>query len=257
MSEFTATAVFKLGFAYLRGLAVDEKAAVEILRPLANSGHPPSQYYIGRCYDEGTGMARDLVRAYQWYRKAADNGVANAQYRLGMCYYEGRGVPYVHHGHAYQAFMSAAQQCHPHGLFMVGMCHYKGRGVPQSTPEAIDWITRAADRGLMVACFYLANILADQALEEAALTDVPLKKGLERKALAYYRHAADMGMKAAHQRLADWYAQNRGGLLQDDPQRQTHLDYVHDKDARHKRPHDDEAHGLALSKASLFNVGSL
>ena len=50
------------------------------------------QFYLGRCYANGQGVAKDESEAVKWYRKAAEQGDAAAQYNLGLMYYNGRGV---------------------------------------------------------------------------------------------------------------------------------------------------------------------
>ena len=62
--------------------------------PLAETAdHAYAQYFLGRMYAAGQGVAKDPETAAQWYRKAAELGVADAQYRLGNLYRAGDGVP--------------------------------------------------------------------------------------------------------------------------------------------------------------------
>ena len=51
-----------------------------------------AQYYLGRCYENGTGVTRDLVQAAQWYQKAARQGQRDAQFALAACYENGWGI---------------------------------------------------------------------------------------------------------------------------------------------------------------------
>ena len=38
----------------------------------AEQGNSESQYLLGRAYDEGTLVPRNLIEAISWYQKAAD-----------------------------------------------------------------------------------------------------------------------------------------------------------------------------------------
>jgi len=71
----------------------DYPKALALLKPLAERGNPQAQYRLGMLFDQGLGVAKNLVEASEWYRKAAVQGYALAQYNLGDMYYKGEGVP--------------------------------------------------------------------------------------------------------------------------------------------------------------------
>jgi uncharacterized protein len=47
---------------------------------------------LGRCYENGCGVAEDKAAAVEYYRRAADARVARALHNLGLCYENGLGV---------------------------------------------------------------------------------------------------------------------------------------------------------------------
>ena len=49
----------------------DFKTAHEILRPLAEAGHPHAQHWLGLAYSAGLGVEPDEAEAAKWYRLAA------------------------------------------------------------------------------------------------------------------------------------------------------------------------------------------
>ncbi|MDH3514281.1 MAG: sel1 repeat family protein, partial [Gammaproteobacteria bacterium] len=51
-----------------------------------------AQYAIGRLYEKGNGVERDLETAISWYQKAADRGHADSEYRLAVGYAYGMGI---------------------------------------------------------------------------------------------------------------------------------------------------------------------
>ncbi|MBQ3657133.1 MAG: sel1 repeat family protein [Bacteroidales bacterium] len=58
----------------------------------AEQGNKKAQYYLGRCYAKGRGVAEDDKAAFEWYQKSANQDYAKAQYRLGKCYMKGKVV---------------------------------------------------------------------------------------------------------------------------------------------------------------------
>ena len=49
-----------------RGMSPDPAEAAKWFRRAADQGHVSAQYALGLMYKEGTGLAKDLVRAYMW-----------------------------------------------------------------------------------------------------------------------------------------------------------------------------------------------
>jgi hypothetical protein len=67
--------------------------AAEIFLPLAISGDPRAQSFLGFMYANGQGVPQNYMVSAGWYRCAGDQGFANAQYQLGLMYDKGQGVP--------------------------------------------------------------------------------------------------------------------------------------------------------------------
>jgi uncharacterized protein len=68
-------------------------AAAAIFAPIAQSGNPEAQAYMGYLYAMGHGVPLDYTQAAIWYRRAAEQGNPAAQYELGLLYDKGQGVP--------------------------------------------------------------------------------------------------------------------------------------------------------------------
>ena len=71
----------------------DYAAALNLWRPLANSGNASAQYGLGLMYDQAQGVPQSYAEALKWYRLAAAQGNAFAQSNLGAMYVNGQGVP--------------------------------------------------------------------------------------------------------------------------------------------------------------------
>ena len=57
---------------------------LELLFEQANNGDAMSQYKLGRAYESGDGVEKNLATARMWYQKSADNGYKNAEVKLRL-----------------------------------------------------------------------------------------------------------------------------------------------------------------------------
>lgn len=104
-------------------LDADDLAGVDTLRQAADLGYAPAQLHLAGLYQEGDrGLATDPVEARKLTRRAADAGDA-------------RGM------HAY------------------GMYLFDGVGGPRNRSEALTWMLRAAERGLVDSQYNVARLL--------------------------------------------------------------------------------------------------
>ena len=53
---------------------VDFATALKELKPLAEDGHPFSQWHLGFMYEKGYGVLSDYVLSHMWYNIASVNG---------------------------------------------------------------------------------------------------------------------------------------------------------------------------------------
>ncbi|MBN7794999.1 caspase family protein [Parahaliea mediterranea] len=70
----------------------DYSTALRFWMPLAQSGDPAAQTYVGEIYEKGLGLQPDFQLAARWYGQAADQGFSRAQINLGHLYEKGLGV---------------------------------------------------------------------------------------------------------------------------------------------------------------------
>jgi hypothetical protein len=71
----------------------DYAGALQLLRPVADSGNVRAQALLGFMYQGGLGVLKDYIEAAKWYRRAADTGDAIAQFEIGFMHLNGQGVP--------------------------------------------------------------------------------------------------------------------------------------------------------------------
>ena len=107
----------------------------------AQNGQPECWYHLGKLYEEGTGVPKDISYAVQCYEKALSpanctSHRANAAKYLGALYYEGNGVT-----QDYQKAFSLLMECHnlnsdAFTRRLLGKCYYYGRGTYQDFQQA-------------------------------------------------------------------------------------------------------------------------
>lgn len=68
----------------------DKQAAMQSYRAAAEAGHSAAQFYLGRRYETGEGIARNDSLALEWYVKAATKGHSTAANNIGAMIFSGR-----------------------------------------------------------------------------------------------------------------------------------------------------------------------
>ncbi len=127
-----AEAQFNLGERFFNGTGVtkDYAEAVKWLRLAAEHDHSEAKEFLpiaelhlksqngdanaqcnlGRHYENGYGVIKDLNKALYWYRKSAEQNYAEAYYHLGRFYENGRGVVASDLVDAFKMYLKASNQ---------------------------------------------------------------------------------------------------------------------------------------------------
>jgi TPR repeat protein len=206
------------------------------LRDEARRGNPEAQHLLGRLYYWGTGVEKDYAQSLLWWSKAAASGYVPAETSLGLLYKNGYGTP-KNPAQAEKWLNKAANDFDVRAETVLAYMYYKGDDVKQDYkrafelyilagdrgyapaqlslgaiydkmldfPNAIKWLTKAADQG---------DAHAESILASHYVTGIGVEKD-EKKAAALYRKAAEQGNKAAQNSLAAMYREGKGGLKQD------------------------------------------
>ena len=74
LSSPVAAQDFAKGVTALTTGPVDFATALKELKPLAEDGHHPSQWFLGLMYNKGYGVLSDYVLSHMWYNIASVNG---------------------------------------------------------------------------------------------------------------------------------------------------------------------------------------
>lgn len=113
----------------------------------AEQGLPRAQYFIGRMYWEGVGIAKDHAAAASWYKKAAEQGYDSAQNNLANMYLEGDTVP-KDLKKAFELYQQAAEQGHVRAVASLATLYMNGTGIQQDHVSAYMWFLLCEKAGV-------------------------------------------------------------------------------------------------------------
>ena len=174
---------YRMGWFNYKGIIVSSSKveAVKWFRKAAEQGHDDAQNFLGVCYLNGEGVAKEDVtealkwfrkaakknnrfaqcnlgdyyygqggeknvdEALAWYRKSADNNYYYAQYMLGKDYYW--NFKHRDYSEALTWFLKAAEQGHDESQYYLGLCYRHELGVNRNFTEAVKWFRKAAEQG--------------------------------------------------------------------------------------------------------------
>ena len=141
-------AQYYLGKCYYlgRGIAENDAEAIKWFQKAANQEHAGAQYYLGECYYLGRGVAENDAEAVKWFQKAVEQGNADAQFQLGHCYLNGNGVLKDERKSA-ALYQKAANQGHAKAQYWLGDAYQFGRGIEKDFRKSIEWYKKSMDNG--------------------------------------------------------------------------------------------------------------
>jgi hypothetical protein len=139
---------FLMGYVYFEGAGMlqDRKMAIEMWRRAAEKDHVIAQYNLGTIYHQGISVPQDFSESYKWTKKSAERGFPLAEFCLGEHYKFGDGVA-QDYSEALNWFHKSAQHGYPDAQYQVGLFFSSGKGVTRNHNLSIQWFRRAAAQG--------------------------------------------------------------------------------------------------------------
>jgi localization factor PodJL len=130
-----------------KGVEAGEPGALAKLRAIAEAGHPPAQFYLGKLYETGDhGVKQNLAEARRWTERAAEGGDAAAMHNLALFDFRGEGGG-QDLASAARWFRAAAEQGIVDSQYNLGLLYQSGSGVPRDPAQAYTWFSIAAAGG--------------------------------------------------------------------------------------------------------------
>jgi TPR repeat protein len=176
-------------------------AGVHWIEDVAAAGNTVAQLMLGQIYEQGLGVAPDLLKAERWYRQVAFlTATPEARFRLGRMLLgepgfverDQRGVvkeiarPGMVEGERW--LVAAARQGHSGAQYLLGRAYLDGIELPMDPSAATSWLQAAASQSHPEALMTLAD-MAGSGL--GFFGKDPLR------AFVYYDIAAASGNRAA------------------------------------------------------------
>jgi len=124
------------------------------MKRAAEGGHTFAMYELGCCYHHGEGVFQNIHEAMSWYVKSAEKGNALANINLGYIYRNNLND----YKSAFACFQKAAEKELGAAFANLGFLYYDGLGVAQDIGQAIHWLTKAAEVGVVLAQVTLAEL---------------------------------------------------------------------------------------------------
>ena len=151
---------------------------------LASQGNIQAMYDVGKLYQRGRGVNKNMIKAAEWFQKAATAGHASGQANLGILYFEGRGVKQDYHK-ALRLLNAAAKQKVPSAYYQLANMFELGTGVRQDLHQSIYWYKRAKESGYYLAENKIKRLqkrLATGAVEKAPpATPTPTRANTQKR----------------------------------------------------------------------------
>lgn len=131
-------------------LGTSSPSLLRIMNVISDSGE--SEFQLGCLYEHGDGVRKSQKKALSYYQKAAKKGSAAGLYRCGL-----ELAAKGDHKGAYSCYQQAADVYYPEAHNALGMALLTGKGVKKDPATSARHFRRAAESGLAIAQFNLAN----------------------------------------------------------------------------------------------------
>lgn len=134
--------------------------AAKILEPLAKAGDAGAQYQLGVLYYNGKGVAENEKKAVDLLTRSAQQGNVIAMYQLGNAFTFGNDTPRLVADADIEAatwYYKAAKLDNADAQYSLGLLFMAGKGLVKSEKEATYWMQQAAKNGHKDAKAYLAG----------------------------------------------------------------------------------------------------
>ena len=138
-------AQFQKGLVQLQSGQMEEGA--RLIRLAANRNQPAAQYRLAKLYESGTGVAKDPITARELIERAARGGNRIAMHDLGNYHAYGQGGLDRNMGEALDWFTKAAERGVVDSQFNVAFLREGNEGVPADIETALFWYHIAARQG--------------------------------------------------------------------------------------------------------------
>lgn len=169
-----------------------QQKAVELLYSSSKHKNPLASYQLGKLYQEGLLVEKDMVQAIAYFKEADKNPSAN--YQLSNIYLDEESE-YHDFQSGLHYLTAAAKEHHAYAQYHLACLLIEGKLLPQDMKKAEELLKASADQGNIQACCKYAGLL---------LNGEFLEKD-EEQAVRYLRYAAEEENDFAQYQLGRYY----------------------------------------------------
>lgn len=150
-------AQYLLGILYRNGQGIDQDhvQAAKLLQSAADQGYVGAYGELAYLYQSGLGVPKNLTEAVSLYRRGAESGDMHSQYSLGLLCKSGQGTV-ANPMESEKWFRLAAEQGHAQAQHQLGLLMSR-----RNAPEAVQWLQKASQQGVIASTTRLAELLLD------------------------------------------------------------------------------------------------
>lgn len=170
--------LYYMGRMYQKGQGVQKNlnAALNYYYKAAQAGDTRAAVELGSIYFTGQDFAPDYALAKQWFEFAYKGGNPVAAYNLGVIHYNGVGGELYDYQTAYNYYKFAADRGYDQAQKEVGVMLYEGSGTPQDYNTALDYLIKAANQGNIEAMLKLGEFLSNDSIKGAPINFIHAHK---------------------------------------------------------------------------------
>ncbi len=204
--RYHAKAIYMIGHIYetTPELGLSPIDAVEWYKKSAELNCFEAIFALGRCYEEGIGVKKDLEKSFAYYESLINDDYPNACYKVGCFYFNGIVVD-EDKKKALNFFEKAALKENSESINMLGYYYENGIVVKKDLEKAYEYYKKSAElensEALKnIGLFYEQGIVVEQSNNEA---------------FNYYKKSAELNNSEAQNYLGQFYF-NGIGVEQDE-----------------------------------------
>jgi TPR repeat protein len=126
----------------------NKEEAFNLFNKASERGHILAQYYVGLCYESGSGTVKNERLSFECFKKIAeaDESHALGQFKIGYFYYKGIGVK-KNLKEAFRWYEKAALRGNSAAMYNLGMMYKKGEGTDKDIDKAFIWCNKSVEQG--------------------------------------------------------------------------------------------------------------
>ena len=168
LAEASPEASYYLGMHYYYGLATKSKydLAYKAFKRSWEGLYPEGIYMLGRLYETGRGVDKNLKQAINLYQAAKDS--ERAKLRLAIMYEEGIGCE-KNTIKAIKLYNELQKLGNDFAMYKIGRFYLQGKGLKKDLNNGYKWLNKALNKGNLLAMNYF-RLIGSKAKEDIRTT---------------------------------------------------------------------------------------